>query len=77
MKYLVLTLTALGLTLVSASASAEDKNVITLKQTDVVGNARRPTAGVEVVRARMRLPAPTPTLLSATKIHDATKKEPF
>ncbi len=62
---------------VSSPAHAEEKNVITLKPYTVYGNPQRPSVVVEVSRARMQLGATTPTLAAASKIQDASKKDPF
>jgi hypothetical protein len=76
MKHSLATLLVAALTLLCATASADDKNVITLKRVDVVGTARRPAVVIEVTKARMQLSATTPTL-AAGKIQDAGKKAPF
>ena len=77
MRPVVLALSVVALTLVSATAAAEERPTVTLRQVDVVGNARRPAVVIEVTKTRMFLPARTPTLAGAAAIRAATKKDPF
>jgi hypothetical protein len=87
MKHLPFALAAAALTLVSSFAMAEEtqstvttvngKTVYTTPPVRIVGKPQRPTAAVEVSKARMKLGATTPTLTGIGQIHDAAKKDPF
>jgi hypothetical protein len=77
MKYLLL---ALSLLFVSGQAFGEEKEqrtVITMRPTTVVGNPQRPLVSIEVSKVRMQLGATTPTLAAGAKIEGATRKDPF
>lgn len=77
MKHVVAGLTFASLALLSLSAMAEEPKVHTTPEVRIVGHPARPSAAVEVSRARMKLAATTPTLSSLGKVNDAAKKDPF
>ena len=74
MKKLFVVLSTLGIVSVAAPAFADP---ITIPDTIVYGRNPRPSAAVEVSKARMQLPLTTPTLAAITRIENATKKDPF
>jgi hypothetical protein len=84
MKHVLFTLSLVaGVTVLASNANADeksaksDKNVITLKTHTIYGNPQRPSAVIEINKARMQLGATTPTLSAVAQIHDAAKKDPF
>ncbi len=80
MKKLVLACVALAAVAIASGASAQqkdEKGTVTIAVTTIYGRAPRPSAAVEVSRAKMTLPLKPLDGPSAAKVAAAATKSPF
>jgi hypothetical protein len=77
MKKLAMACIALSTFAIAGGASAEEKGTVTIAVTTIYGRTPRPSAAVEVSRAKMTLPLKPLDGPSASSVTASATKSPF